>query len=220
MFWKKKHPTPSPQDRARRGLLGDYTLREAAAVAHLQSLYEEPWRSYVRAQELLEAGYHSDALHLLEQLTPKPQLASRESQLYHCLRELGSQVSIPLRLLGVVVESSHNARAYDLLGTYIDRRAQFYPHTGGCAQWERPNASLDEAIGIVITMGEVLLYNTPLWQGATLSPLQGDALRITLISSRGFYVLEDSHKQLLQSMIVDQLYTAAGKLMQMMRSLM
>lgn len=221
MFWKKKHPASSPQHLVRASLLGNRPLAEAAAFAQQQSLYEEPWHSYVRAQELIQADRPQDALHLLEQLSMRPNLASEHyAQVYHHLRDLGSRMNLPLRLLGVVVEVGKGQAGYDLLGAYMDRSAQYYPHEGGSAQWKRPNASLDEAVGMVITMGEVLLGKLPLWQGRTLPPISGNDLRVTLVASRGLYVLEGTTAQLTQSMIVDRLHNAAEKLMQKMRGLL
>ena len=221
MFWKKKRPQSHLQAEMRGALFGDRSLAQAAEFAQVHALYDAPWSTYVQAQTWVAQGLPEKALQLLEQLATRPNLASHHyAQIYHHLRELRSRVNLPLRLLGVVVESSQGEQRYDLLGAYLDRRAQFYPHTGGYARWERPNASLDEAIGIVITMGEVLLNRPPLWTGGPLPPVPQHALRITLVASKGLYVLEDQRQVLLESMIVDRLYTAAEQLMQMMRGLL
>lgn len=221
MFWKKKRSPSKAQTRVRGALLGNQSLEACALVAQEQELYEEPWQTYVRAQELVASDQSNEALRLLEGLAPRPNLASRHyAQIYHHLRSMGSRVDLPLRLLGVVVESGKGPKTYDLLGAYVDRSAQFYPEQGGHAHWARPNASLDESIGIVITMGEVLLPKTPLWTGGDLPLVEGDQLRLTFVASQGLYVLEGSREELVASMIVDRLYTAAEDLMQRMRGLL
>lgn len=221
MFWKKRRAYSNTQNRIQSALLGNQSLKTCAAVAQAQVLYEEPWQTYVRAQELVECNQFTDALCLLEGLIPCSNLASRHyAQIYHHLRAMGSQVDLPLRLLGVVFESNQGNDTYHLLGTYVDRSAQFYPAQGGYAHWDRPNASLDESIGIVITMGEVLLPKTPLWSKNTLPLIQGDHLRFTLVTSQGLHVLEGQRNDLMASMIVDRLYTAIEVLMQRMRGLL
>lgn len=221
MFWKKKRSSSNTQARIRGTLLGNQSLKTCAIVAQEQELYEEPWQTYVRAQELVISNQAMDALRLLEGLAPRPSLASRHyAQIYHHLRTMGSQVDLPLRLLGVVLELGQGNNAYHLLGAYVDRSAQFYPAQGGYAHWERPNASLDESIGTVMTMGEVLLPKTPLWTGKQLPLVRDDQLRLTLVASQGLYILEGPHDTLVASMIVDRLYTAAQDLMQRMRGLL
>lgn len=221
MFWKKKRPASLLQPHVRGALFGNQSLNTCAIVAQEQALYEAPWSIYVRAHELILSNQDSEALRLLERLTLCPHLnAHHYAQIYHHLRTMESEVNLPLRLLGVVVETGRGGQDYDLLGAYVARKAQFYPVQGGYAHWERPNASLDESIGIVLTMGEVLLPQTPNWSNRALPPIGGTQLRVTLVTSQGLYVLEDEHQQLTSSMLVDRLYAASEDLMQRLRSIL
>lgn len=167
-------------------LFGDVPLKEwAASGAKVQA---EPWTSFVRANEVIEAGKPTDALTILLGITKQPGLETRHYlQAYSALRtHLGSAPGAPEgnQVLGVVVEVQLE-QGLDVVAAYADHRARYINQAGGGIVWEAGDSSMNASIDQMIAAGRGIAERfAPLDTPHPPPPPPGQA-RVSVLTPRG-----------------------------------
>jgi hypothetical protein len=196
-------------------LFGDTTPWPPATVT-AASLAAEPWRSFVRANELQEAGNREGAIEVLLRIAETPSLESRiQLQAWHLLRGLGVKPSaeIAKNVLGVVIEVGM-PKGLDLLAAYADHHARYWNFSGAGIVWEHPNSSFDDLIDRVLAAGAAIAKRIGPWEEPRRpAPAKGVA-RLNMLTPSGLHFGEGPLEHLVKDPMASPLLTAGTQLMQ------
>jgi len=177
---------------------------------------EEPWKSFKLAKASLDKGNHSLCVSILQEITSRKGLESRHYlQAWMFLKSLGITPApeIAKKVLGVVVEVGMNS-GLDLLAAYEDFSARYYNYSGAAIIWEKPDASLDEAISHLIAAGQAVA--NVIGPGDKLRPPQPKSgeIRINMLTLSGLHFGQAPFETLSKDKLGGPVVTAATRLMQ------
>jgi len=185
-WFKKEKPQASKPIALRDTLFGDMPISYWPSDP---SLTLEPWTSFSRARNHLEAKENPSAIAVLQEITEMPGLEPRHYlQAWHFLRPLG--VNPPAEkakiVYGVVVEVGMQ-RGADIVAAYSDGTARYLHHTGGGTIWERPDSSLDAEIKALLAAGQAVANQIGPWeQGRPEVPRDGH-VRLNMLTPSGLH---------------------------------
>jgi len=210
----KKKPEP-PQFTPRDFLFGDMPFSEWPNSASKQQKHE-PWRSFVKARDQLDAGNTTASVTTLRQILDMPSLESRHYiQAWHFLRELGVSPAgdEAKRLYGVVVEVALK-HGLDMVAAYSDGTARYFNYTGAAIIWERPDESLDPTVRALLAVGQQVVNEIGPWEGQRPPEPQQDQVRINFLAPAGLHFGQGSFEQLENDSMGGPLIGNATRLMQ------
>ena len=213
MFWRSKEKQQPPQFSARDLLFGDLP-RSAWPESKQQQV--EPWQSFIKSREQLEAGNQPGSIASLQQIVTMTGLESRHYlQAWHFLRGLGvfPANGDGKRLYGVVVEVALK-RGLDLLAAYADGTARYFNWSGAGIVWERPDNSLDPLIKSLLDLGQQVVDEIGPWDAERPPAPPEGYVRINLLVPSGLHFGYGLFEQLEADSLGGPLITAATRLMQ------
>ncbi len=182
MFKKK---SGSSQLQIRDSLFGDMPLTEWGS--HRDRA--EPWSSFAKAKEYLDAGNKARGIETLQEIASRPGLESRHYlQAWHFLRELGVEPTgaQAKEVYGVVVEVALD-KGLDIVATYTDRTARYFNFSGAAVIWERPDNSLDEPIESLLNAGRAVVAQIGPWEQARPPAPPKGQIRINMLTPSGLH---------------------------------
>ena len=185
-WFKKDKPQPAKRTTVRDTLFGDLPLSEWPRDANSNS---EPWVSFVRARNYLEAKNNSSAIKELQKIIEMPGLESRHYlQAWHFLRQLGVQPSAEKAkdVYGVVVEVGMKNGA-DIVAAYRDGTARYLNYSGSGVIWERPDQSLDTEIKILLDAGQAVATHIGPWDQPRPEVPKADNVRLNMLTPSGLH---------------------------------
>jgi len=196
-------------------LFGDVPIAEWPGSS-LPELHDEPWLSFIQANEQLQAGNKEAAQQTLMRILSMPELESRHYlQAWNFLRTIGKQPDAPeaKRIYGVVVEVAM-PEGLDIVAAYVDHTARYFNYSGAAVVWERPDDSLDETIDSLLEAGRIVAEQIGPWEGERPpAPLQGQ-VRINLLVPSGLHFGEGPFESLAVDPLGGPVIGAATQLMQ------
>ncbi|HEX8069112.1 MAG TPA: hypothetical protein VF546_04110 [Pyrinomonadaceae bacterium] len=149
----------------------------------------EPWASFVAARNSVKANDEAAARRAYESILATPALEARHYlQAYHGLRALGIQppADAAKRVYGVVVEVAL-PEGLDIVAAYEDGTARYYNFSGAAVIWERPDTSLDAAVGALLEAGADVARQTGPWEGERPPAPSAGAARISMLTPSGLH---------------------------------
>lgn len=209
MNWFKKEKPLTPRDL----LFGDLPMeqwpKETTATA-------EPWRSFVEARTRLKSGDKAEAIRILRGIQAVVGLESRHYlQAWQFLRELGVQPSAEQakHLYGVLVEVGLE-QGFDIVVAYADHTARYLNYTGSGVIWERPDTSLDQPIGALLTAGRTVVQQIGPWEQARPPAPGNGSVRLNMLTPSGLHFGQGGFEVLAKDPMGGPLIGAATRLMQ------
>jgi len=181
----KGKPSP-PRLEIRDALFGDIPLSRLLPISP-EILHMEPWASFARAKELIDARETQSAIQTFRHILETPQLESRNYlQAWLFLRELGVDPpqETEKELLGVVVEVGM-PKGLDLVAAYPDHHARYYNFSGAGVVWERPNEVLDAAIDNLLQIGKTTVEFVGVWKKNRPAPPPAGQARVNFLTPSG-----------------------------------
>jgi hypothetical protein len=149
----------------------------------------EPWASFVRAREQVNAGKTAAAAAELKQITQMDGLESRHYlQAWHFLRQL--KVNPPEDkakiVYGVVVEVGMKNGA-DIVAAYTDGTARYLHNTGAGTIWEKPDSLLDAEIQALLKAGQEVANLIGPWEGERPEAPRAEHIRLNMLTPSGLH---------------------------------
>lgn len=195
-------------------LFGDMPLATWAEPG--QSGYGEPWVSFGKAKDYLDAGDEERAIAELRTIAETPGLESRHYvQAWHFLRQLG--VTPPdgeaKRVYGVVVEVTMN-QGLDIVAAYADHTARYFNYSGAAIVWENADNSLDEAIDRVLEAGGSIVHKIGPWEDVRPPAPPTGQVRVSLLTPSGLHFGQGPFNVLASDEMGGPIIAAAMRLMQ------
>jgi hypothetical protein len=184
--------------------------------APAEALTLEPWSSFARARQSIEAGDKQGAISTLQGILATPNLESRHYlQAFSALRQLG--VDAPSQhakdVLGVVVEVGVD-KGLDLVAAYADHHARYFNYSGASVVWERPDARLDAAIDHLLSTAGPLAQAIGSWKGERPPAPRSGRARVNVLMPVGLHFGEGPLDALAKDRMGGPVITAAFQLMQ------
>ena len=222
-FRKKPEPPKTNKSTSllmRDTLFGDQPIetwpRDASNVAKL-----EPWSYFIQAREALQKGEVSTAIQLWQKVTDLPGLEARHYiQAWHFLRQNGVQppADKAKKVYGVVAEVPMKD-GLDLLAAYADFSARYWNYSGAGVVWEHPNNSLDEAISLLLKIGQLVADQIGPWDKPRPPIPAAGEIRISMLTPSGLFFGQGPMNQLANDVMGKPLVGAATNLMLQMTKL-
>jgi hypothetical protein len=205
----------TPQPSAIRDMLfGDAPIAEWPSNSSTAS-HDEPWLSFIQANEQLKAGDQEAAQQTLVRILSMPDLESRHYlQAWTFLRAIGKHPDADeaKRIYGVVVEVAM-PDGLDIVAAYADHTARYFNYSGAAVVWETPDDSLDEIIDSLLEAGRIVAEQIGPWEGERPpAPLQGQ-VRISLLVPSGLHFGEGPFEALARDHLGGPVVSAATQLM-------
>ncbi|HLY64752.1 MAG TPA: hypothetical protein VKU60_04380, partial [Chloroflexota bacterium] len=173
-------------DLLRPTIFGDAALD--AWVARDAGDPGEPWDSFERARQLVQAGHREEAVRIWQQIAVTDGMESRHTlQAWHFLRQAGlSAPADRARLvLGVAVEMPMR-KGHDLLAAYRDGTARYLNYSGKAVIWEdHSDTRIQAAITDWLTAGQLIAGTIGVWEQPSLPPLPAGEARLMMLTPGG-----------------------------------
>ena len=148
----------------------------------------EPWTSFQRARQLVQAGRRGEAMTIWQQIAVAEGLESRHTlQAWHFLRQAGQSPPVDRArlVLGVAVEMPVRM-GHDLLAAYRDGSARYLNYSGKAVIWEdHSDARIQAAITAWLTAGRVIADAIGVWDQPSLPPLPAGQTRLMTLTPGG-----------------------------------
>jgi hypothetical protein len=161
-----------PADVLRQFVYGDASAEEW--LAHAAGVSGEPWASFERAQQLVQAGRVGEAATIWRQIAATEGLESRHVlQAWHFLRQAGfaPPPDGAKLVLGAVAELPVNG-AHDVLAAYRDGTARYLNYSGKAVVWEdRSAAPIQAAISDWLARAQTIADVIGPWDQPALPPV-------------------------------------------------
>ena len=205
----------TPADTMRRFVYGNASLAEWQAQTGSSG---EPWASFRRARDLVDAGTPDEAVAVWRQIALDDALEARQRlQAWHFLRGAG-QVPPPesaKRVLGTVIEMPVED-AHDLLAAYDDGSARYLNQSGRVLVWEGSSAAdVREAIATWIEVGGVIAERIGPWEEPTFPALPPHQLRLMMLTPSGPHFGQGPYAAMSEDEAVRSFTAAAGRVLEL-----
>ena len=153
LFSKAQAPKlGSENDPIRQLLFASQPMKEVVPFVKLEE-GPGPFRTYVEAAKLADAGKKEEARSRLHEILALPQLETRVQLLvWSALRELGEQPDAKsgTEVLGVVIEVPMQT-GYDTLAAYQDGSARYLNFSGAAIFWDTRDTTIKSLCHNLIT---------------------------------------------------------------------
>jgi hypothetical protein len=206
-------------DGLRQTVFGDAALD--VWVAHGAGHPGEPWTSFERARQLVEAGRRDEAVAIWQQIAVTEGLESRHAlQAWHFLRQAGQPPAADRAtlVLGVAVEMPVR-KGHDLLAAYRDGSARYLNYSGKAVIWEdHSDARIQAAITGWLTAGQVIADAIGVWDQPSLPPLPARQARLMMLTPGGHRFGQAPAAALSQDPKAGPFLTAATSVLQLITS--
>jgi hypothetical protein len=227
MFGFKRRSAPAARASAplrpdvnaiRDTLFGDLPIPDWPIDDRAAAGGTEPWASYVRARDAVEADKPYDAIAEWRRVDGMPGLESRHyAQAWHFLRVYG--VDPPKEraktLLGVIIELPMNG-GLDLLAAYPEYTARYYNFSGSAVIWEHPDDSLDALIDDLLLAGQRVLDAIGPWDKPRPPAPAPGRVRINFLAASGLHFGEGPAGEFPADPLAAPVFDAGTRLMQEM----
>ncbi len=220
-WFKKKEPEP-PRPTAKIAAVrvedtwfGDLPLAKwQSKPAAEQGL--EPWVSFARALEQMNAGDRGATTATLQSITTMSDLEPRHYlQAWHTLHDLGVNPPSELakRVYAVVFEVDLDG-GLDVLVAYSDHSARYLNQSGRIVIWERRGSDMDVHIDRLLEGGAILVKAIgPHEAGRPAAPPKGHA-RISMLTPSGIHFGQGSYPALSRDKLAAPMLAAGTLLLQ------
>jgi hypothetical protein len=175
----------------------------------------EPWLSFVKAREALDAGRTDDAVALYHSILAMPGLEARHYlQAWQVLRQAGVEPdeTVGKRVYGVVMEVAL-PQGLDILAAYADGTARYFNHGGSAIVWDAPNDSLAELVGNLLGAGQQVADQIGPWEGERPGPPGKGQARVSMLTPSGLHFGQAPFDALAQDPLGRTVVAAANQLM-------
>ena len=167
-------------------LYGDLSMAEWPDEESEETLVE-PWSSFSQARSAIADNDQDTAIEIWHRIADTPGLEPRHYlQAWSFLRQAGKAPNdaTAAKLHGLVIDVPMGS-GVDRLAAYSDLSVRFISHAGSAVIWDRPDASLDEAVGLLLQAGDKVVGQIGLWDGERPPSPSAGRIRLNLLTPAG-----------------------------------